>query len=186
MLVACGNQFGVPKTKLNTVSTSVGIPSSGTCTGSQMVATVNFASDAVVKDLISASIDPSLMGTIENVDLTFNIVFDRNHQIISSRSIFRLVITDSLVGQPGPGGDQIEPVEIVHALGSTVSGNWDSATRRLNLTFQDSYGRIELVTDEQDEDLVGSIQFQNSTSWDGSQPKSGTLGSFTARPCQFQ
>ncbi len=196
-LTACGDQYKLanyPHTIVGNSST-IGLPNPDTCKATQMLATVTDASSQppsreVIADLISATLNPDAPGTlgdIEKVELSLNFALDRHHQIVSAQSQFRLTIIDSRVGEMGPDSMPIEPIEIVHALNSTLTGSWDPNERILDLTFEDAYGKIKVVAQEQGDALVGTLSFENTTSWDPEiAPKSGTLGLISLKHCQFQ
>jgi hypothetical protein len=196
-LAGCGNQYSVANYSNPTVngSSTIGLPNPDTCKATQMLAIVTDGSSQapsrdIIADLISAILDPDVPGTlgdIEKVELSLNFAFDRHHQIVSAQSSFRLTITDSRVGEMGPDSLPIEPIEIVHALNSTISGSWDPNERILDLTFEDDYGKIKVLAQEQGDALVGTLSFENTTSWSPEvAPKSGTLGLISLKHCQFQ
>jgi hypothetical protein len=188
-LTACGGRIDKPRARVG-LDQGAGWPEINVCSGTQLYAAVSHDEGdeklrEAVLGLLSATIDPETIGDILDVELHLNIRFNENYEITNS-SMFRLVITDSMVGQQDPEtGMTYEPFQIVH-MDSTLSGKWDPIERKLTLKFSDEYGEINLAAQEEGDALVGTISFENTKSWDDSAPSSGVLGTFSAKNCSLQ
>ncbi|MFN7904020.1 MAG: hypothetical protein ACK5P5_02450 [Pseudobdellovibrionaceae bacterium] len=141
-----------------------------------------------VADLVSVSLSADFLGEVSGVygastgvELRLKIRFSSSGQIVTGSSFVELTIYDSYVGQDDGTGQSIEPYVIY--IESVKSGNFNSSTKQLQVTFSDQYGEITLRGRVQGEELQGTVQFVNYTSYDNSAPRSGTLGEFIVPAC---
>lgn len=193
----CGSEPGLQKRSSSVAPEN--LITANSCQGNELSSRITSLSGSdqafrqVVGDLVSVSLNPAELGSVSNsisgttgVELRMALVFDSSHQIISSSSKFRVTIKDSYVGTTGTDGNMITAIEVVHAASSQLTGSFDPNQRTLHVQFSDSYGRISIDGQVQGGQLIGQVQFVNSTSWDGSAPRQGTLGRIQATSCSFQ
>lgn len=186
MTVACGKK-GSDGASVNgrdsRVTTSGLVPSGSGSIGG--VATLQFtaAQQVTVQEnariLVSASMDPQELGTIQSIEVSGNIAV-QSGGTISNDSAFQILIRDSYAGQTTSEGTVIEPViiRISNATGTAYNGV-------VNVTFSDSFGTITVTGNwVTGGNFTGNISFRNSKG--GYNGKlTGTLGSFSLATCSF-
>ncbi len=133
-----------------------------------------------LKGLVSASMDPSGLGSISNygdVALIGYIDMNQQYSINAANSRFRLEIWDDYA-QSGSAS--------AIALSFNSLSNYSVNGNQINLVFQDAYGQIFINGQLGGGDFYGTVSFKNSKSFDGSTTMaSGTLGTFKVPYCGF-
>jgi hypothetical protein len=196
MLLGCGSPPAALRFKPNdAVATAFSI---NTCQGNQLSARItSLLSDSdyrkVVGDFVSVSMSPAELGNIggavsgsTGVDMQLTVAFDSQHQVDPKNSKFKITIRDSLVGTLDTNGKPIAPIQVVQTAPDQLSGSYDPSQKILQLQFADGYGQITVQGQLKGSVIQGDVKFQNSQAWDGSVPRSGTLGQFQAQSCSFQ
>lgn len=154
-----------------------------------------------VKNLLSATMDPSEVGQISALDndqssrtgvrFQGTIKLDQNGNVIPAQTRLYIKIYDSFVasGQTDANGQPYQPIPISfeNQAGQTVAGQINKQTGQGTIIFRDQYGEIRL--DGQagaDGYFKGSVSFTNTTTvLQGQAPASGLLGQFYIATCAF-
>ncbi|MCX7978423.1 MAG: hypothetical protein N2578_05410 [Bdellovibrionaceae bacterium] len=137
--------------------------------------------EAVVKEFLSAEIDPSWFGEIgAEVSSPTGVFFDLQLKSDSARLVLR--VRDSLVGQIGSNGAPIGEYVLNFVQPSTWA--FERTNGVVNSAWQDDYGRVVLNGIWKNSQFEGEISFVNSTHFSGGQPASGVLGSISLHSCQ--
>lgn len=134
---------------------------------------------SAAQGLVSASMDPQELGTVQNGDVAMigYIDMDQQGNINRSNSRFRLEIWDDYARN---GSASAIALEFNSLASSSYNGN------QINLVFEDSYGQIIVSGQYNQYDFYGTVSYRNSVSFDGSSsPAAGVLGNFQVPACGF-
>lgn len=154
-----------------------------------------------VAGLVSASLDPSNMGTVDGtlnsttgtgVDLYMHLQMNGNSLAVAGSGV-RLMIYDSFVGQTDDSGAVIQPYSITVPA---KQGSVDTANHTFTMVFQDVpvatnsgatptiYGTISVTgTWTPNGTATGRIDYQNLVNITGGTPAQGNLGAFVMPAC---
>lgn len=139
-----------------------------------------------VKALLSATIDPSEVGTISSAatdptGLRFSgiIKLDSNGAVVASASSMLIKVYDSYTLS---GQDPI-PLEFSTNKGAQITGQFNISTGDGSVSFTDKYGVIRFEGRVDAQSFSGVVKFQNSASVSGGSAASGTLGQFYVARC---
>lgn len=140
-----------------------------------------------VKNFVSATLDPQLLGSISGnindktgVDFIGSFQFDSAGQLVASNSTVVIKVFDSYANQTY-GGQVIQPYIV--QFNAAYSGSIDRNTRQFTVVFKDDYGAIEFRGSYANgQTAEGTVRFENYKSVSGS-PMSGTLGNFRVYSC---
>lgn len=160
-----------------------------------------------VEGLVSASInsfdDPSELGYVSGDmnDSTgiwfwgdvntkggakFNANSPQNIQLNLADAELRIVVWDEYAGKADKNGNVIPeyPIHIRGATRGSVNGN------TVVIRFEDDYGYVELVGTYDKDTFSGTVDFKNTTFWDGElhggyKGAAGRVGYFTVPTCGF-
>lgn len=171
------------------------LPTNQNMVAGQQGATVNQpnqqALDEAAKILVSVTVDPQTVGTIQNVTLQGRVRVDRqtgavlsDGSNINNTSAIRLTIHDSLVGTSS-GQGQIQPILV--ELGGGINGataQGTAANYNANLQFSDKYGTITITGRYDSNTFQGTVAFANNGGGFNGKT-SGTLGTFSIQTCAF-
>lgn len=142
-----------------------------------------------VKALLSATINPSEVGTISagpsdstGVRFTGTIKVETNGQVTLSATKIKILVYDSYVlnSQFASDGKKFEPIPIEFT--SAAEGRFDSTGSGFVL-FRDSYGEIRLDGQYDNQYFKGTVSFRNTQSVLGGTAAQGTLGQFYVARC---
>jgi hypothetical protein len=141
-----------------------------------------------VKSLVSASLDPSLFGSIDGsssgtncVGLSGRLSYDPNSGTVNAaQSSLVITVNDSFVTTQSES-----PYEINFTAAST--GTFSSADKSFTLQFQDDYGLVLLKGAVSGGLATGVVYFQNSKSYNNASPSSAltALGAFSIPASSF-
>lgn len=133
-----------------------------------------------VKGLVSASMDPSGLGSLSNygdVALIGYIDMNQQYSINSANCRFRMEIWDDYARS---GSASAIAFSFNSLSNYSVNGN------QINLVFQDAYGQLFITGQIGSGEFYGTVSFKNYKSFDGStNMASGTLGTFKVPYCGF-
>ena len=197
-LVACGRGESGSSVRMREVSVTdsgsysqQGLRTAGNCQANEVGMIYDSAAGSQFRDrvaaFVSATMDPNGLGEISGdpnastgIDLVMSVKVNAQGQV-QSGSTLDLGIYDSYVGQNDQNGKLIEPYSL--HISQRVQGVANPQTGEFSVQFSDEYGAI-LFTGKMDQKTIqGTVQFQNSQSYIGGTPASGTLGQFVLPRC---
>jgi len=145
--------------------------------------------EARVKGLLSATIDPSEIGTISSsandqtgVRFQGTIKVDSNGSVNLQESKILIKVYDSFVLQSASdGSNQYQPIPIEFT--TAASGQFNMQTGSGYVIFSDQYGDVRFDGNLSGEYLSGQVSFVNRTNVTGGSAASGVLGQFYVARC---
>ena len=142
-----------------------------------------------VKALLSATINPSEIGTISagasdatGVRFQGNIKIDTSGQVVLASTKIKILVYDSYVlnSQYASDGKKYEAVPLEFT--SAAEGRFDN-TGSGYVLFRDSYGEIRFDGQYDNQYFKGTVSFRNTQSVLGGTAAQGTLGQFYVARC---
>ena len=145
--------------------------------------------EARVKGLLSATIDPSEVGTIsagtnDQTGVRFQGTFkiDSNGTVNLQQSKILIKVYDSYVLQSAiDGSNQYQPIPIEFT--SAAAGQYNAQTGVIYVVFKDQYGEVRFDGKLSGDYLSGQVSFVNSTNVTGGAAAQGVLGQFYIARC---
>lgn len=143
--------------------------------------------EQAVQGLVSATLDPRSLGAVSGergstngVQLRLFLKRTSNYSA-SSDSRIELRIVDSYTGTKDSSGKLIQAYPIV--INGASQAIVDSTRQQFNITFADSYGKVQVIGWWNQQLMSGTISYENSRHATGGVPASGLLGSFELPTC---
>lgn len=144
-----------------------------------------------VKGLLSATINPSEVGTISaqaqgtGVGFSGSVKLDSAGNVVGAQSKVIITIHDSIwyMNQIPDNLIELKFDQIMAANGATISGQFNTQTGDGFLSLKDKYGEVRFDGKIDAQKFSGIVKFQNSTTVIGGSPVSGTLGQFEIQRC---
>jgi hypothetical protein len=162
----------------NGSGTPNGIPqNTSTCSDNQTGnGSLQFDVNAVL-GLVTATIGQDSFKGICKVNFSARFIFDANGILNPTGSGILLQVIDSYVGMV-VNGRTIPPYEL--NFQNAKGGSYDRSTGKINVQFEDSFGSLTVVGQDNGQMVTGAIYFQNYKNIvTTQQPAQGTLGSFS-------
>ncbi|WP_409477334.1 hypothetical protein [Pseudobdellovibrio sp. HCB154] len=149
--------------------------------------TSNF--EARVKGLLSATIDPSEVGTIsaganDQTGVRFQGTFkiESNGTVNLQQTKILIKVYDSYVLQSATdGSNQYQPIPI--EFSSAAAGQFNMQTGSGYVVFRDEYGEVRFDGNLSGDYLSGQVSFVNTTNVTGGAAAQGVLGQFYIARC---
>lgn len=145
----------------------------------------NFAQ--AIEDFVSVDLPPGDMGTVSldyGIQVQFEAIFSIQGQLLSRDAFVQILINDSKVGEIDVAtGKPIPPYEVT--IYQATSGSFNPSTGRYTIVFEDEFGSITVEGNNQGQDFVGTVKFQNKVAFDGGAGRGGTLGSIRVPKCSL-
>lgn len=137
-----------------------------------------------VKNLLSATVNPSEVGSISSspsaqtgVRFQGAIKLDTSGNVVTSASKISVKVWDSFASTQG-----LQPITI--EINTAVGGSFNKSTGVGYVVFKDSYGEIRLDGTISNQYFQGQVSFKNSvTVVPSAQPAQGNLGQFYIATC---
>lgn len=133
-----------------------------------------------VQGLISASMDPSELGSISSygdVAIIGYVDMDQNGNVNRTNSRLRIEIWDDFARSGSAA-------EIALAFNSLTNSSYNG--NQITLVFEDQFGQIVIDGQFNQYEFYGNVSYQNYQFYGGgSQPDAGVLGSFQVPICGF-
>ena len=190
--------------KKSSVKANVGVPATiniaGVATGTQCASTsanagiifdnsgnsYNFENQ--VKALLSATINPSEVGTISaqangtGVGFTGIVKLDANGNVVGGQSNVTITVYDNIWYMNQTAANLIE-LKFNPTNGATLAGQFNMSSGDGFLSLTDKYGEVRFEGKIDAQNFSGTARFQNTSSVLGGTPASGALGQFQIQRC---
>lgn len=150
--------------------------------------TQSFGFEQRVKDLLSAYLQPSEVGSVSAYQSSPGVWFsgavklDASGNVVAQNSNVMIEVKDSYYNMNPQNPIQMK---FSQASGATISGQFNTSTGVGSLILKDNYGQIKFDGTISAEKFSGTVSFQNSQTVTGGAPASGTLGQFWVNTCGF-
>ncbi len=117
----------------------------------------------------------------------FNVNGQNNLTVQSSGSELRIAVVDNYVGMKNAEGETIKevPIYIASQVEGFVSVTGVIQGSQALITYEDSFGKIQLQGTFNSNWFTGSVSFANNSAINGGAGQQGQLGVFRVETCGF-
>lgn len=198
VMAGCNPKKNAVKANVATISGVTVGTQCATTTQNSNVGTIygqagSFNFEQQVKALLSATTDPSNVGSISpnqsdstGVRFSGRVKLDAAGNVVGAQSKVTITIYDSYILMD----NTIQPIILdldpnVAGKNIQISGQFNTSSGDGYISIRDQYGEIRFQGLIDAERFSGTVTFANTQNITGGQPASGTLGQFWIQRCSF-